>query len=169
MCDDVAFRTIDRAGAPRLIPPREQRPLSRYLALMDGEATGRRWPWFVAWAAVGVCLGLSLSALALVTLPLAAVLAAALRSRSRGGVLLGVVAGLGVAIAFFGGLHPNYHACSSARFVGHAGTVYSCGGVDGPLWLLVGVVAAFAAVAGYWYMSHRASAPATGRVTPIRD
>jgi hypothetical protein len=136
---------------------------------MDGGVTGRRWPWFVAWAATGACIGLSLSALALVTLPLAVILAVAFRRRSRRRELLGVVAGVGIAVAFFGSLHANYQACSSARFVGHGGAVYSCGGVDDPRWLIVGIAATIAAFTSYWYMAHRASGSAMAHATPIHD
>ncbi|HEX2703325.1 MAG TPA: hypothetical protein VHM72_07835 [Solirubrobacteraceae bacterium] len=143
--------------------------MSRYLPLMDGGVTGRRWPWFVAWAAVGACIGLSLSALALVTLPLAVILTVAFRRRSRRRELLGVVAGVGIAVALFGSLHANYQACSSTRFLGHAGAVYSCGGVDGPRWLIVGIAAAIAALVGYWYMAHRAGGSTMAHATPIHD
>lgn len=136
---------------------------------MGRGVTSRRRPWFVAWAVVGACAGLSVSALALVTLPLAVILAVAFRRRSRGRELLGVVAGVGIAVTFFGSLHASYQACSSTRFVGHAGAVYSCGGVDGPRWLVVGIAATIAAVAGYWYLARRADgAPITG-ATPVHD
>jgi formate hydrogenlyase subunit 3/multisubunit Na+/H+ antiporter MnhD subunit len=136
---------------------------------MDGGVTGRRWPWFVAWAAVGACIGLSLSALALVTLPLAVILTVAFRRRSRRRELLGVVAGVGIAVAFFGSLHAEYEACSSTRFGGHGGIVYSCGGVDGLRWLVVGLAAAIAALMGYWYMAHRASTSTTAHATLLHD
>lgn len=136
---------------------------------MVGGVTGRRWPWFGAWGLVGVCVGLSLSALALVTLPLAVVLAFVFRRRSYGRERLGLAAGIGVAVAFFGSLHTSYQACSSAPFVGRGGVVYSCGGVDGPRWLILGTAAVVAAVAVYWYAAYRASALTTTSALPIRD
>lgn len=77
-----------------------------------------------------MCVGLSLSALAVVTLPLAIVLAIVFRRRIHGRERLGLVAGIGIAITFFGSLHTNHQACSSTPFVGRGGVVYSCGGVD---------------------------------------
>lgn len=136
---------------------------------MDGSVAVRRWPWFVAWALVGVCIGLSLSALALVTLPLAVILTVTFRRHGRSRDLLGVVAGVGIAVAFVGSLHTNYQACSSALLLRHGGAVYSCGGVDGLRWLIVGVVAAVAALAVYWYTAPRANTQVVTAATPMHD
>jgi hypothetical protein len=137
-------------------PSREARarlPGNSFL-LMDESLTARRWPWFAAWAVPGACFVLSLSALALITFPLAILTVLVFRRYSRGRDRLGLFVGAGIAVAFFGSLHTNYRACSVAPHVG--GTSYSCGGVDGPRWLIVGIAVTVASAAIYWYTERRA-------------
>jgi hypothetical protein len=125
---------------------------------MDVSVAGRRWPWFVAWTVPGASLVLSLSALALITFPLAILAVLLLRPRSDGRERLGLLAGGGIAVAAIGSLHATYRACTAAPHIG--GSAYSCGGVDGPRWLMVGIAATIAAAVLYWLTARHSSTAA---------
>jgi hypothetical protein len=131
---------------------------------MDGNVTGRRWPWFVAWAVSGAGFVLCLSALALAAFPLAILMVLMFRRRSRGRERLGLLAGAGIAVAFFGTLHTNYRACTAAPRVGRI--AYSCGGVDGPRWLIAGLAATIASAVLYRYMGQRSNAAGMASAAP---
>lgn len=84
------------------------------------------------------------SVVGLLTIPIGIVIALALHRRSGGREMLGLVAGIGITITFIGSLHGNYRACSAERQVlvlrpGQTSAGFSCGGVDGPHWLIVGI------------------------------
>jgi len=121
---------------------------------MDGESGGRRWLWFIAWVFPGACLALSISALGIFALPLAILVALALRRRSGGREALGVLAGVGIVIAVVGSIHLHYQACSATGGslvlrVGQTSVGSSCGGVDGVPWLILGVALTAAAAILY--------------------
>ncbi len=103
------------------------------------------------------------SVVRLLTIPVAIVIALALHRRSNGREMLGLVAGIGVTITFIGSLHGNYQACSTHQGVlalrpGQTSVSSSCGGVDGPHWLIAGIALTLAATLIYWYTTHRAAA-----------
>jgi hypothetical protein len=130
------------------------------LPLMDREPPAGRWLWFIAWALAGGCFALSISALAIFTLPLGILAALALRRRSGGRGTLGLLAGFGIIIGGLGGVHLHYRACSatSGTLVLRAGQTsvgWSCGGVDGVPWLIVRVLLTGAAVILYLVASRR--------------
>jgi hypothetical protein len=119
----------------------------------------RRWRWFLAWMAPGVCLAFGVTALGVFILPLGVVLVAVL-ARLRSTVdAWGALGGLGAIIAWIGIINLNYRACSShavhlslATTAGGSAS-FSCGGVDGLTWLIVGGCAAGAAIAMYVLMT----------------
>jgi hypothetical protein len=104
----------------------------------------------------------SISALAIFALPLGIVAVLVLRRRSSGREVLGLVAGIGLAIGVIGSIHVNYQACSATSGslvlpVGHTSVGSSCGGVDGIPWLIAGVVLTAAAVILYLLASRPTS------------
>ena len=130
---------------------------------MDRDSVGsRRWLWFIAWALPGACFALSISALAIFTLPLGILAVLVLRRRSGGRGALGLLAGIGMVIGVIGSIHVHYQACSATRGslvvpVGQTSVGSSCGGVDGIPWLVAGFVLTAGAVILYFLASRRAS------------
>jgi len=129
---------------------------------MDRESAGRRWLWFIAWALPGACFALSISALAIFTLPLGILAVLALQRRSGGRGALGLLAGIGVAIGAIGSIHVQYQACSATNRtlvvpVGQTSVGSFCGGVDGIPWLIAGFVLTATAVILYLLASRRSS------------
>lgn len=122
---------------------------------MDRDSVGsRRWLWFIAWVLPGACFGLSLSALAIFTLPLGILAVLVLRRRSGGPEALGLLAGVGAVIGAIGTIHVHHQACSATGGslflrVGQTSVGSSCGGVDGIPWLIAGVVLTAIAVILY--------------------
>jgi hypothetical protein len=104
----------------------------------------------------GACLALGVSALGIFALPVAAVLILVL-SRHRASVdALGLLAGLGAIVAWIGSLNLNHQACSSHATLtpgGAQSVSYSCGGIDGTSWLIIGIGMAAVAVALYMLMT----------------
>ncbi|HEX2703982.1 MAG TPA: hypothetical protein VHM72_11205 [Solirubrobacteraceae bacterium] len=126
---------------------------------VDRNLTARRWPWFIAWTLPGACFAISVTALGWYPLLLATPMAVALGRFSHGRERLGLLAGVGIAVVFLGSLHTNYQACRPFA-VGHAGVVYSCGGIDGTQWLIVGTAITLAAATLYWlHGARRATTP----------
>ena len=119
-----------------------------------------RFRWFVAWAAPGVCFAFGVTALGVFTVPLGALLLVALASRRWGAATLGLLAGVGVTVTGIGSIHRNYQACSGARTSaylapGGTGSVsYSCGGVDGVHWMIVGITLTVIALVLYLWRRH---------------
>lgn len=126
-----------------------QSRLPRSSPLVDRNLTARRWPWFVAWTVPGACFVISVTALGWYPLVLATLIAVALGRFSHGRERLGLLAGIGIAVAFLGSLHTSYRSCGPF-VIGHADVVYSCGGVDGTHWLIIGIVLILAAATLYW-------------------
>jgi hypothetical protein len=130
---------------------------------MDRDSVGsRRGLWFIAWALPGACFGLSISALAILTLPLGILAVLVLRRRSGGREVLGLLAGIGVVIGAIGSGHMHYQACSATGGslflrVGQTSVGSSCGGVDGILWLIAGVFLTATAVILYLLATRRSS------------
>ena len=135
--------------------PRSHPPVDRNL-------TGRRWPWFIAWTLPGACSVISVTALGLYPLLLAILTGGAFGRFSHGRERLGLLAGVAVAVAFLGSLHTSYRACGKF-VVGHAGVVYSCGGIDGPYWLIIGLALTLAAA--LLYLVTRPAADHPGAMT----
>lgn len=138
---------------------------------IDRNLTSRRWPWFAAWIVPGACFEMFVSVVGLLTIPLGSVIALALRRRSGGREMLGLIAGIGITITFIGSLHGNYRACSTDQGVlalrpGQTSISSSCGGVDGTHWLIVGIALTLAAATVYWYTAHRASTTGVTNPTP---
>jgi hypothetical protein len=122
--------------------PRSSPPVDRNL-------TARRWPWFLAWTLPGACFAVSVTALGWYPLLLAILTGIVFARFSHGRERLGVLAGIGIAVVFLGSLHTNYQACRPFM-LGHAGVVYSCGGIDGTHWLIVGTALTLAAATLSW-------------------
>jgi hypothetical protein len=118
--------------------------------------TSWRWPWFVAWALPGGCFVIGFTALGWYPVLLGLVAAVVLSPSSRRRELLGLIAGAGLAIAYLGSLHTGYQPCNSPM-TGQASVVSSCGGIDGPHWLIVGIALAVIAGALYWPRSRARS------------
>lgn len=79
---------------------------------------------------------------------------------------LGLLAGVGVIVAWVGSINLGYRACSSSHpglslAPGERSVSYSCGGVNGLAWLIVGVCMLGAAVALYLVMSDHQGARAS--------
>jgi hypothetical protein len=133
------------------------------LILVDRDSVGsRRWLWFIAWGLAGACFGLSISALAIFTLPLGILAVLVLRRRSGGREALGLLAGFGVVMGAVGSIHMHYQACSATGGslflrVGQTHVGSSCGGVDGIPWLIDGVVLVATAAILYLLASRRSS------------
>jgi hypothetical protein len=118
----------------------------------------------------GACFGLVVSVVGLVTIPLGLLVALALGRRSNGRERLGLLAGIGVTITFVGSLHADYRACSRYHGVltsgpGQRSFGFSCGGVDGPHWLIVGIGVTLAAAILYSYEAQRSRGAAGARFT----
>jgi len=70
---------------------------------------------------------------------------------------------LGVVVTLIGSIHLEYQACSaiheSGRLTpGETGPVsYGCGGIDGVLWMIVGIALTVVAVVLYLRATRRAS------------
>jgi hypothetical protein len=114
----------------------------------------RSWRWFVAWMAPGVCLAFGVTALGVFMLPVAVVLVVVLTRRRSSADAWGLLAGLGVVVAWIGSINLDYRACSShSVHLSLAATgrsvSFSCGGVDGLPWLIVGGCAAGVAIVLY--------------------
>ena len=129
---------------------------------MDRASAGSRWLWFSAWAFPGACFGLSISSLAIFTLPLGILAVLVLRKRSGGRDALGLLAGIGVVVAVIGSTHVHYQACSATGGslflrLGQTSVGSSCGGVDGVAWLITGGVLSVTAVILYRLASRRSS------------
>lgn len=91
---------------------------------------GLGWRWFAVWAAPGVLLGLGLSALGVLTVPLFVVLAAALVATGRGGAeSFGALCGAGLVPAGVAAFNPAY----SRLHWGLAAGVLLAGGLGGYL------------------------------------
>ena len=123
---------------------------------------GRRWLWFIGWVLPGACVGLSISVLAIFTLPLGILAVLVLRRRSGGREALGLLAGIGVAIVTIGSIRVHDQACSAnggSLFlrVGQTSVASSCGGVDGIPWLIAGVALIATAAILYLRASRRSS------------
>jgi hypothetical protein len=119
----------------------------------------------------GMCFGMFVSVVGLFTIPVGIVIALALHRRSGGREMLGLITGIGITITFIGSLHGNYQACSAEPRAlvlrpGQASAGFSCGGVDGPHWLIVGVALTIAAAAMYWYTARRAGSGGATSATP---
>jgi hypothetical protein len=124
----------------------------------------RSWRWFAAWMMPGICLAGGVSALGVFVVPLGLVLVAVLAWRRPTADALGLLGGLGVIVAWIGSINLDYQACSSraVRLIltpsGPRSASYSCGGVNGLSWLIVGISAAAVAIALY-LLTTRSTAP----------
>ncbi|MGA2469243.1 MAG: hypothetical protein ABSG64_00965 [Solirubrobacteraceae bacterium] len=131
----------------------------------------RRWGWFVAWAVPGACLGMCVSVIGLFTIPVGVLMMIALARRSGGREMLGLLMGVGIVATFIGSLHVKYQACSTAHISlvlrpGQTSVGYSCGGVDGIPWMIVGIAAIIAAAALYWHLTARPSSAGRSPASP---
>jgi hypothetical protein len=126
---------------------------------VGGARPNRSWRWFAAWMLPGACLALGVSALGIFALPVAAVLILVLSQRRATVDALGVLAGLGAIGAWIGSLNLNHQACSShatraALAPGGAQSIsYSCGGINGTPWLIIGIGMAAVAIGLYIMMT----------------
>jgi hypothetical protein len=126
---------------------------------VSGSRPNRSWRWFAAWMLPGACLALGVSALGVFALPVAAILIFVLSQRRSTVDALGLLAGLGAIVAWIGSLNLNHQACSShttraTLAPGGAQSIsYSCGGIDGKPWLIMGIGIAAVAIALYLLMT----------------
>jgi hypothetical protein len=103
----------------------------------------------------GACLAFAVTALGFFVVPVGLLLAIGLARRRRGMDAVGLVAGIGVMVAWIGSINLDYHACSSSSVSlalprgSTRSAVYSCGGVNGTPWMIVGVTALLAALVVY--------------------
>jgi hypothetical protein len=105
---------------------------------------------------------MSITALAIFSLPLGILAVFVLRRRSGGRGALGLLAGIGVVTGIIGSTHVHYQVCSATRGtlvlgVGQTSVGSSCGGLDGIPWLIVGFGLTAAAVIVYLLASRRSS------------
>jgi hypothetical protein len=126
----------------------------------------RSWRWFATWMPPGACLALGVSAFGIFALPVAVVLILVLSQRRWTVDALGLLAGLGAIVAWIGSLNLNHQACSShatraTLAPGGAQSIsYSCGGINGTPWLIIGIGMAAVAIALY--------IPLTSEIRPRR-
>jgi hypothetical protein len=141
------------------------------LATMRGGRDKRSWRWFAAWMMPGICLALGVSALGVFAVPLGLVLVSALAWRRPTGDALGLLAGLGVIVAWIGSVNFEYRACSTqaVRLTLVPGAPrsasYSCGGVSGLPWLIVGLSTVAVAIILY-LLTTRATASGGKSTSP---
>ena len=111
----------------------------------------------LGWAIVGAALALSVSQLAIVTVPLGAVLIGFLARRSNGRDVVGAVVGAGAVGVLIGVINLDYRPCpSNGVLVLPVGErEVSCGGFDGLPWLVVGASAMLAGVLSYGILTLR--------------
>jgi hypothetical protein len=112
----------------------------------------------------GACGAFAVTALGVLVVPVGLLLALGLVWRRPGVDSLGSLAGLGVIVAWIGSLNLDYHACSSNPVGlslprGATGSaVYSCGGVNGSPWMIVGGSAVVAVLILY-FVATRSTPP----------
>ena len=131
------------------------------MARMTRDQSKASWLWFVIWVLPGALLGLGVSSLGIFTIPLALVVIVVLHRAHSGLEAWGSLAGVGAVVTFIGAINLDYQPCSesSGRLVLHPGessVSYSCGGVDGLPWLIVGLCLVGVALAIYLVLRHRA-------------
>jgi hypothetical protein len=115
----------------------------------------RSWRWFAAWMLPGTCLAFGVSALGIFAVPLGLVLIVALCWRRPTVEAFGLLAGLGVIVTWIWSINLNYRACTSHAASltlapgGPRSASYSCGGINGLPWIIVGVSGVIAAIVLY--------------------
>jgi hypothetical protein len=126
---------------------------------MTNHKTG--WLRFFVWGVAGACFALAISAVGVFTVPLAALLAVGLRKAPGSDrELLGLLEGAGAIIAVVGALNLDYRSCwSRAVHLSVGQRSFSCGGVDGTPWLIVGIAAMLLALLTYLWLNARPSNP----------
>ncbi len=114
----------------------------------------------------GVCVAFGVTALGIFIVPVGLVLIICLAWRRATVDALGLLAGVGAIVAWVGSINLGYRACSSRHPAlsltpgGARSISYSCGGVNGLAWLIVGVCMLAAAVALYLVISdHQGARP----------
>jgi len=124
------------------------RPSEMYDPGMSGRGYLSSWAWFALWCVVGA--GLAFLVLVFGTLALPVVICVVLMVRFRAGPRLSAVAGLitgiGVWIAGIGARNLDYHPCMTNDIHGRGflpagankSVTFSCGGIDGHVWLIIG-------------------------------
>jgi hypothetical protein len=133
---------------------------------MEAGHRERKWSWFGAWMLPGACLAFAVTALGVFVVPVGLLLALGLLRRRPGIESLGLLAGLGAIVAWIGSLNLDYRACLSNSVSlslprgATRSAVYSCGGVNGARWMIVGVSAVVAVL--MLYLVATRSAPPTG-------
>ena len=125
-----------------------------------------QWRWFLAWCLVGFLLGFGVTALGLFTLPAALILGIYLLRQRRGVEILGCPAGMGVALAVFGALNLDYQPCTSDshRLVlapGDAVSSYNCGGLNGEVFLPLGLAVLATSIGVFFWRTRRQINPQT--------
>ena len=121
-------------------------------------SASRHPPYVVlGWAIVGAALALSVSQLAIITVPLAAVLIGFLARRSNGPELVGAVVGAGAVGVLIGVINLDYRPCPSngVLVLPVAAREASCGGFDGLPWLIAGASVMLAGVLLYGILNLR--------------
>jgi hypothetical protein len=121
----------------------------------------------------GACLAFGVSALGIVVLPIGLLLVWLLSRRSAAVHGLGMLAGLGAIVAWFGVLNLTYRACSSTAGSGTVapggrGGGSSCGGIIGTQWLVLGVGMVVAAIVLY-VLKTSDRPPRVGQHTPAES
>jgi Na+/H+-translocating membrane pyrophosphatase len=149
--------------------PRDRWPWVNRAALSPGNTivsmlTGRgqpRWKWFAAWTLAGACVAFGAIVFGVLIVPIGLVLVVVLPRWHTRAAAVGFLAGVGGVITGIGGAHLDYHACNSAHERAHlapdtAQSIgYSCGGVNGLPWMIVGIVLIAVALLFYLRATHR--------------
>jgi len=135
------------------------------LVAMRATRGDRRWRWFVAWMLPGVCLAFGVTALGIFVVPVGLLLIVGLSWRRATVDALGLLAGLSAIVAWMGSINLGYRACTSNHVAlrlspgGPRSVSYSCGGINGLTWMIVGIGAAVAAVVLYLVMTRHRGLP----------
>ncbi len=127
------------------------------------------WTWFALWALPGVVLGLQVSPIGFLLLPIGLLAVIALvRLTGFGPELLGLVEGVAIACLGVVALNADYWSCPPSGEVitrtRDTLTVESCGSVNPLPWLILGIVLAGGAALGYRF-ARRPTGPALGSTT----
>jgi hypothetical protein len=112
------------------------------------------WARFCGWALAGFLLTSLVSQVAIVLVPVGVLTVCVMVGQTRERrELLGVVAGLGCAVALIGAIHVDDGGCATHRDA--RTTRVSCGGFDGKPWLAVGLMLTAAAALAYEHIGRR--------------
>lgn len=139
---------------------------------MHSARRGRSWRWFAAWMLPGACLAFGVTAMGLFMVPAGLILVVVLSRHRPTIAAFGLVAGLGLGVAWLGSINLDYRACQSHAAgltlapKGPRSTSYSCGGINGLSWTLVGISVVIAAISLFLLVSRPPKAGGKPTRTP---